>query len=183
MKSFKITAAFLLLPFVGFTQKVAEQNIKMGSTQMSGYAAVSKYGKSEIKAAVSEKLEAEGIKKGSKKKGFYVYKGVSWPAISPNKIDVYYKVKGNKRKSTLLFVASKGYDNYITSASDAMTANNITAFLQTLDTQIELDKQIKKKEEELKKLNEEEKKKQEKLKDAQEAQDKKAQELEKLKQQ
>lgn len=181
-KCFSITIVVCFLaPLFCSAQKVSEQSIKMGNNQLNGYAAVSNHGKAEMKAAMEEKLTEAGIKKDSKKKGFYVYKGVSWPAISPNKVDVYYKVKGNGRKSTVYFVSSKGYDNYITSASDAQGASNITAFLQTLDAQIELDKQIKEKEAQLKKLNDEAKKKEEKAKDAQQAEDKKAQELQELK--
>ncbi len=73
-----------------------------------------------IKDALSSKLKRSNISKGSKVRGgFRVYKGVSIPEISDDKIDIYTKVSGRKGKSTLYMAISRGYDNFVSPETDS----------------------------------------------------------------
>jgi hypothetical protein len=52
---------------------------------------------------------------------------------TPNNIDLYYAIKGKKKRAKVYLVASKGYDNYIADVSDATSAGSISSFFQQLD--------------------------------------------------
>src|SRR5690606_30383549 len=64
--------------------------------------------------------------------GFRLFEGVSWSEIATEKIDFYYKVDGKKENSTVMFLISKGYDNFITSAKDPLMVNNTKNVLNNL---------------------------------------------------
>jgi hypothetical protein len=171
----------LLFPLAGHSQEVKEGKIKIGKDQKNGFIATSKYGKTQVEDAIIGTLNDAGIKKYKKKKKFYVYKEISWPAISPNKIDLYYKVSKKKHKSKIYMVVSKGYDNYVTTANDPATAGNITGFLAQIDPKVAHNEQIKAKEQEVKLANEKLVKEKEDVKKSQSEKSQKTKELHELK--
>jgi len=170
----------LFAPAVMRAQDVKEAPVKVGKDHKSGFVAASAYGKAEVASIMASKMEAAGLKKRSKKSKFYLYKGVTWQVTGPNKVDLYYKVTGKKHKARVLFVASKGYDNYITTTSDAATAASISAWLGQLDAAIAVNQSINQKEMELKALNESLQQYQEKMKKTEEAKKKKIDEVKTL---
>ncbi len=147
---------------------------------MNGFVATSKFERASVEEVIAGKLKDAGIKKHKKKKKFYVYKGISLPEISPSKIDLYYKVSKKKHKSKIYLVASKGYDNYITSATDATGATNITNFLSKIDEEANRNEEIKKKEQEVKTMDENIRKEKDAIKKAEDEKKKKSQQLEQL---
>ncbi len=82
-----------------------------------------------VKTVLKERLEKEGLGKMKSASGYMRYSGVVWNAVSNEKIDAYFKVDGKKGKSNITVLVSKGYDNFITSATDARSVENIKAFL------------------------------------------------------
>ncbi len=158
-----LLAAVLLLPVVAGAQTVKEVTVKKGKESVPAFSVKIKHAKSLTQKVLKEQEEVAGLKKSKHKKGFNVYKGIVWPAISSNHMDYFYKIKGNRRKSTVYFVVSKGYDNYISSASDANTATGINTFLTTLNEKVETQKQIDKKEAELQKIAKEKDKKEKEI--------------------
>ena len=178
-----VIAILLLLPLATHAQqaKVNEEMIKKGSEKVPGYIATYRHSRSVTKEAMKEMVKEMGIKKNHTKKGFHILKGAVWQGISTTKGDYYYKIGGKKKKAKLYFAASKGYDNYVTTANDPGTAANIKAFLQGLDNKLEIAEQIKDKEQELKKLDKRTQKDAGKLKDSESEKAKMTQELEALK--
>ena len=158
-----------IMPIGVFAQEVKESKVKIGRDHKDGYVAMSRHGSAAIKNVIETKFKNAGLGKRSTKKGFRTYKGAVWPAVSTNKMDVYYRVKGNSRKCKVYLVASKGYDNYITGATDAAASTNIITFLQSLDRQAELDEQIGAKQAELKTLDEKAKEADKQKKEAEES--------------
>jgi hypothetical protein len=154
MRYIKLFFIALLLPVISHAQDISikEGPVKMGKTKLSGFTASYSHTKDVAVNAMEGKITAAGIRRSSHKKGFSIYRGVAWQAINNNKGDYYYKVKGKKSHTKLYFVASKGYDNYITSTSDAEIAGNIKKFLQDLDAQMTLNEKIGAKEAELKQV-------------------------------
>ncbi len=134
-------------------QVVSEAPVKIGKTPCSGFIALSGKSKDEVTGILKEQLGAEGLKKHGKKHKFTVYKGVVWHVTGSNRVDLYYKVTGNKKHSKVYFIASKGYDNYITAANDQQDAASVTSYLSSLDGAITLNDELKKKAEELNALN------------------------------
>lgn len=140
----------LLCLQAAYGQKIKEENIKIGKAEAKGFIATSKYSKTQVAEAMSEELERVGLRKHGKMKKFYTYLGADCPTLSPNKIDVYYKVQKKKHHAKIYFIASKGYDNYITSASDAAITANINTFLGGIDAVVAHNEAIKQKEQEVK---------------------------------
>lgn len=155
--------AALLLPILAGAQTVKEVTIKKGKESVPAYSIRIKHAKSLTQKVLKEREQEAGLKKGKHKKGFKVYKGVVWPGISSNTMDYFYKIKGNRRKTTVYFVVSKGYDNYVTSANDMNTSSGIHTFLTTLDEKVATQKEIDKKEAELKKIDKEKEKKEKEI--------------------
>jgi len=110
-------------------QQVRETAVKFNKT--SEPALVAEYDKPAgiVEAALKDRLEKEGLGKMKSSKGFMTYKGVLWNSVSSDKLDVYFRVEGKKDKSAVTVLVSKGYDNFISSGSDARTMDNVRAFL------------------------------------------------------
>lgn len=73
--------------------------------------------------------------KKNKQDGFYVFNGVTLPALNNQKLDLYFKIerKGRKAKeqSTMSMLVSKGYDNYVSLESDSVTFLAASEFLNS----------------------------------------------------
>lgn len=67
--------------------------------------------------------------------GFYVFNGVTLPALNNQKLDLYFKIDQTGRKakdqSTMYMIVSKGYDNYVSRESDSTTVLAATEFLNS----------------------------------------------------
>ena len=133
-----LVTVLMQLPLQLFAQEVRlkEDMIKKGREKVPGFVAIYKHPRTITRETLKGIVTTMDIKHIHHKKGFSVSKGAVWQSISPNKGDYYYKVGGKKKKAKVYFIASKGYDNYITSATDAATAANINAFLADLTTKI-----------------------------------------------
>ena len=79
--------------------------------------------------ALEEKLKSLPLGKQHHDSKFWKYEGVSWPEISPNKIDVFFNVDRTKGQSIVYMMVSSGNGNFITSATDGQTIENMKAFL------------------------------------------------------
>ncbi len=71
--------------------------------------------------------------KKNKLDGFYVFNGVTLPALNNQILDMYFKVeresKSRKDQSIIYLLVSKGYDNFISLESDSVTFRAATEFL------------------------------------------------------
>ena len=160
----------LLFPAIAHAQKIKEVTIKKGKESVPAFCLKIKESKAVTQKVLKQEQQEAGLKKGKHKKGFTVHKGVVWPYISSTKMDYWYKVKGNRRKSTVYFVVSKGYDNYVSGSNDFNTASSVNTFLSRLEEQVENQKDIDDKQAELDKIDKKKAKKEkqlEKLKDKQ----------------
>ena len=116
--------------------RVAAQNahegaVKFMKDQQNAVMADFDLDKDVVKDALRERLEKEGLGKSHSDKGFINYKAATWTAVSPDKVDVYFRVDGKDNKSTVTMLVSKGYDNFITSAKDPEVVQRVEAFLNS----------------------------------------------------
>lgn len=94
-----------------------------------------------VSEALSDKLKKSKISKGSRAKGgFRVYKGVSIPEISDDKIDLYTKVSGKKDNSTLYLAVSRGYDNFVSPETDPEMMKKINAYVKSMMNNVNIAK-------------------------------------------
>lgn len=133
----------VILGFIGCLMSVRssaqnpqEGTVRFNKADRNGVVANYSSSKTTTEQTVVNKLAVAGIMKKSRKKGFWIYKEVSWPAITPETVDVYVKVGGNKKRSSVALLVAKGYDNFISSASDAAAMNNMKEFLNGLPQDI-----------------------------------------------
>lgn len=152
MRYLKLALLVFLLPVAAHAQSdvdITEGSVKMGKKKMWAFGATYRYNKDVTASVMSNNMEAAGMKRSSHKKGVNKYKAAIWPELSSAKGDYYYKIKSRKGKTTVYIVASKGYDNYVTSSNDAAMAGKITQYMQRLDGQIARDISLQEKETEM----------------------------------
>lgn len=92
-----------------------------------------KVSKNLMKSTLEDRLKKAGLGKPSKSKGYSVYKGVVFPELSSNKMDIYTKVGGKGSNASVILLVSTGYNNFISTATDAGTAANSITFLNKLN--------------------------------------------------
>lgn len=133
-KMIKMLATTLLLSgsaALSFAQNAHEGRVKFMKGDQNAIIADYDLPREVVEDALKERLEKSGLGKKSTEKGFMAYKGKVWSEISPDKVDVYAKVEGKSDKSTITMLVSKGYDNFISSASDADNVQKVQAFLNS----------------------------------------------------
>jgi hypothetical protein len=104
----------------------------------------------DIPAKIMEKvvldhLSDEGLRRPSKKSGFYIYEKVTFGKISSDILDYYVKIEGKKNKSTVIFAVSKGYDNFI-SQSEGGIYSKFGSVFKSIDEKAQkafIDEQLK----------------------------------------
>lgn len=117
-------------------QGVRETSISFNKGSYSGVIADYNYSKDLVTKALEKRMKDANLGKSKSTSKFVSYIGVNWMEISPDKLDVYYKVSGKKNKSNVEFLISKGYDNYINSTTDATAIQNLRNFLASLEKDI-----------------------------------------------
>ena len=120
-------------------QGAHEGNIRFAKTERPGLLAEYPYSKGIVENALHARLEKAGIGKPKSQKGFDSYQGVNWPDISAEQVDVYTNVDANGKdnQSTVVLLVSKGYDNYVSTATDPVIAAKLKAFLDGLTADIQ----------------------------------------------
>lgn len=133
--------SLLLLAAPGLrAQNVQETRIRFAKAEQPGLIAEFPFPAGVANAALHTRLEQAGLKKPKSEKGFDSYQGVSWPEISPGQVDVYARVdRKDDQISTVVLLVSKGYDNYVSAASDPVLSAKLKSFLSSLlpDMQME----------------------------------------------
>lgn len=79
-----------------------------------------------------DKLKGKGVSKGVTK-----YEGINYATVCAQQCDLYIKVDGTDKTTNITAFVSKGYDNFVTSANDAETANRTKLFLESLSKDID----------------------------------------------
>lgn len=114
-----------------FAQNAHEARVKFMKTDQTAVVADYDLPKAQLEMALREKLLSLGLGKGRSQKGFLFFEGVNWKDVSGDKLDVYVSVEGSAAKSSATVLLSKGYDNFISSASDADKINRLQTFLNS----------------------------------------------------
>lgn len=121
-----------------FTLNAAAQNahevsVTIDKETKTAFQGDYKVSKALMSTTVEDRLKKAGLSKSSKTNGYQVYKGVIFPEISANKVDIYTKVEGKKANASVIMLVSAGYNNFVSTASDAATAANTITFLNKLN--------------------------------------------------
>lgn len=110
--------------FNGFSQEINETTISFMDGKQTAIEAKYIYSEDVMETVVKNVLEKKKIKKTKSTKGYNLYQSVIFDELTSDIIDFYIKVDGNKTSTTVTILISKGYNNFISSASDASTLKN-----------------------------------------------------------
>lgn len=112
--------------------QAGETTVSYNKAQANGYVVHVEGDKAILSASLEDHFKQTFKSKSSTSKGFKTFKAVSWPEVSSDKLDVYYKVDGKKGKNTVTLLVSKGYDNFISGTSDPHIAEGVKSFMNTI---------------------------------------------------
>lgn len=135
-KTLKLLSLAFVLGISGniFAQDARETSAKINKANQNAVVASYNQPAAVTEAALKERLSKEGLSKMKSSGGYMVYSGVIWSPVSADKMDVYFKVEGKKDQSTITVLASKGYDNFVSSVNDAVTVEQIKKYLNSFGT-------------------------------------------------
>ena len=86
--------------------------------------------------AIKKKMKDAKIKGGNSKDGFITYAEVIIPEIRAEKMDVYFKIEDKTTSSTLYMLTSKGYENFMSQATDPEVIAKTIAYITSLKKDI-----------------------------------------------
>jgi hypothetical protein len=126
--------AVFLTPCCLNAQGAHDANIRFGKVDRSGLIAEYPFSKGITENALRARLEQAGLGKPKSDKGFMSFQAVKWAGLSETQFDVYAKVDAGKgdKLSTVILLVSKGYDNYVSAASDPDISAQLKTFLNSL---------------------------------------------------
>lgn len=110
-------------------QDAKEVTVKYNKVPQNAVVATYDQSAEVVTAALKERLPKEGLTKMKSSGGYMIYSGVLWSPVSNDKMDVYFKVDGKKDQSTITVLASKGYDNFVSTSNDPVTVEQIKKYL------------------------------------------------------
>jgi hypothetical protein len=132
MKTLLKSIGFVALCFglnTSLAQNAREAFVRFKKVDQSGVIADYDVPATVVQGALQDRLTQLNLGKRKTEKGFWTYKAANWPDIAIGKMDIYVKVEGNKGKSTISLLVSKGYDNYVNAQTDPTATENMKNFL------------------------------------------------------
>lgn len=133
---------FTALLFAGVVSaQISEGTVTMNKVERPAIVGEFNFTSEVTEAVILEDLRTKGFGKGDSNKDFKMFAGVTFPMISREKIDLYVKVmtksKSEKGKSVVYLVISKGYDNFVSGATDQAAIDSAKIYLGSLMGQFE----------------------------------------------
>jgi hypothetical protein len=147
----KISIFVIVLTFFGLTslssQVVLETSQELNKQQQPAFVVTYNFTQDIAEEAISRYLKSNKIKFKSSKSVFSCER-VNYALLSPNTVDLYYKcVDDKKAGTTMVFIfVSKGYENFVSSATDPVIAANVSGMFSLLKEearQIRIERQQK----------------------------------------
>lgn len=158
MKKLILSLIALITLYTTAKAQAGEVRTTFNKTEQPAIAAEYGYDADLVDKAITDDLRQRGFGKGKSSKGYTLYQGINFNDISPDKIDLYYKVerksKKDKDRTIITVLVSKGYDNFITSATEAKLVEATIKYVNGLQPKFvsnNLEQQIKDQEDLVKK--------------------------------
>lgn len=127
-----LVAAMLALTPAIVNAQTNETSVSYNKSSANAFVTSVAGEKEFVANSLEEYFKKSFNSKSTATKGFKLYKGVSWPEVSTDKLDVYYKVDHKKGNNQVTMLVSKGYDNFISSATDLPMAEGVKGFMNTI---------------------------------------------------
>ncbi|GHV34558.1 hypothetical protein FACS1894180_6450 [Bacteroidia bacterium] len=133
----KISIFAIVLAFFGLTnlssQVVLETSQELNKQQQPAFVVTYNFTQDIAEEAISRYLKSNKIKFKSSK-GVFSCERVNYALLSSSTVDLYYKCIGDKKAgTTMVFIfVSKGYENFVSSATDPVVAANVSGMFSLL---------------------------------------------------
>lgn len=154
----------VLLVFIGYSlnaQTISEDRVSFMDGKQDAVVAKYQYSEDVMESAIDKVLAEKKIKKTKNTKGFRLYQGVIFDDLCRDVIDLYIKIDGNKKETTVTILISKGYNNFISSSNDGNTIKNTKNLCKVFNVaaiEEHLNREIEKQEEIVKEADKKQKK-------------------------
>jgi peptidoglycan hydrolase CwlO-like protein len=137
MKHIFLAACAMLVSSASlFAQNAKDATVRYQKTDRPGMAVEYEIPKADMEEALLMRMETSGPGKPKSKGDFFVWQGINWPEVATGQVDVYLKVDGSRKKSNVILLVSKGYDNFVNQGNDAATGAQMKTFLDGLQTPV-----------------------------------------------
>lgn len=130
--SIGILAAVLSLGPALVSAQTNETSVSYNKKKANGFVTDVSGNKEFVANSLDDYFKKSFNTRSTSSKGYKLYKGVSWPEVSSDKLDVYYKVDHKKGNNQVTMLVSKGYDNFISSSSAPSIAGSVKDFMNTI---------------------------------------------------
>lgn|GEM_PF-3020588 len=121
----------------GFAQRVSERQEDLQRLgRQSAFAMDLDHPAKTVEKILGQRLRSDGLR-GRSSRGAVKYERVTYMPISGIPIDLYTKVTGNRRRATVFIFVSRGYENFVTSSTDPVIAENVGIFLTSLISDVQ----------------------------------------------
>jgi len=129
--------ALFLLSAPGFAQRVTEISEDLQRIgRQPAFAMELDHPAKTVETVLGQRFKNDRLK-GKSSRGAVKFENVRYLPISDVPIDLYTKVTGNRKKAIVYVFVSKGYENFVTSNSHPVVAENVTMFLTSLIPDVE----------------------------------------------
>lgn len=142
MRKLFLVCSVSLLSFNLLAQQAQQSTIKVEGRQAPAWTLELKEDKKLVEKVLLDQFSETGLQKFRKDKGFRSVKGGVWTIIGSEQRDVYYKIKGNKKKATVEIFAATGYTNYLSPQNHAEQFKAIQTFLNDLEAKVQEEKHL-----------------------------------------
>ncbi len=136
MKHILVAALLTISGSTALAQNAKDATVRYQKTDRPGMTVDYEIPKADMEEALLLKMETSGPGKPKSKGDFIVWQNVSWPEVATGQVDIYMKVDGSKKKSSVVLLVSKGYDNFVNQNNDAQTGGRMKAFLEGLQAPV-----------------------------------------------
>ncbi|MCO6495577.1 MAG: hypothetical protein J5I91_07865 [Bacteroidetes bacterium] len=139
----KKVLSFTVLIVFGFflntlqAQKVKETKVSFNKSDVAAYSIEYNVSKSDLSKVAEQYFPKVINGKKTSSSGFVQYKAASWDIMPFEKGDIYYKIEGNKKTSTLVILVSMGYDNFVSTSSEPKVYASLSMFAPEFQKEID----------------------------------------------
>jgi hypothetical protein len=117
-------------------QAAHDTKVKFDSDTVSAVEAGYEYDEETLAKSFEHHFEKLGFSKNSRDNGFKIYKNVSWPDVSEEKLDVYIKVDGGRKRSTVVILLSRDHMHFLSADTEPNTIQRLTNYLNNFKVQV-----------------------------------------------
>jgi peptidoglycan hydrolase CwlO-like protein len=128
-----ILSAVVGLSVSSFAQTAVESNIEIKKITTPCVMATYNFSQDLLDETIKKRFSDLNASSPDKSKGFKIYRSVSLPEISADRLDVFIKTDGKKQTSICYIALSRGNDNFMNPQSDSQAYTKLKNWMNNLN--------------------------------------------------